>query len=213
MKPELIPAILVKTKKKLVSELNSVSKDVKTVQIDIMDGKFVPFKTVKLSAFEGVRKKLKYEFQLMVSKPFSYLSELKKIKADLVIFHIESCLDDVEAFFLISEIRKRGMKVGIGLNPKTKVSRIKTFLDKIDLVLVMTVEPGKQGQRFKPSMLKKVKQIRKWNPKIKIEVDGGVNSNNVKACVKAGVTNLVVGSAIFNEKDISEKIKDFKRLI
>lgn len=205
---ELIPAILVKTKKKLLSELKAVSKDVKTVQIDIMDNKFVPNKTIQPKDVMQI-KGLRYEYQLMVEDPWKYIP-IKN--AYMVIFHLESCLDDLEAFNLIKHIKKFA-KVGIGLNPKTDVKRIKPFLKEIDLVLVMTVKPGFGGQRFKPSMLKKVKQIRKWDKKIRIEVDGGVNEKNVCDCIKAGVNNLVVGSAIFKEKNIHKEILDFKKLI
>ena len=183
MKVELVPAILVKTKKKLAQELKQVSKDVKTVQIDIMDGKFVRNKTVMADAFSGIKKKLKYEIQLMVKEPISYLDDFKKIKSNLIIFHIEACKNKKEIEKTIKEIRKRKMKVGIGLNPGTKTENVKPFLRKIDLVLVMTVHPGKGGRKFMPSMLKKVAQIRKWNKKIDIEVDGGVNKANICSCV------------------------------
>jgi ribulose-phosphate 3-epimerase len=211
MKYELIPAILVKTKNKLVSELNSVSKDVKTVQIDIADNKFVRNTTIQAKDFNGVKKKLKYEVQLMVKDPASYIIPFKKIKANLIIFHIEATKNKKEVLKLIKEIKKHKMKVGIGLNPETKSEKVKPFLRSIDQVLVMTVHPGKSGRPFIRSMLKKISKIRSWNKKIDIEVDGGINEKNVCDCVLAGANKIVVGSAIFKKTNIHKAILELKK--
>ena len=211
MRTELIPAILVKTKKKLVRELNQVKKDVKTVQIDIMDGRFVRNKTIQAEDFEGIKKRLKYEVQLMVKNPIDYLDAWKKAKANLIIFHIEATKNKKDVFNLIKEIKKNKMKVGIGINPKTSAEKIKHFLKKIDLALVMTVQPGAGGRKFMPLMLKKVAKIRKWNKQIDIEVDGGINKNNVCDCILAGANNIVAGSGIFKKSNIHKAIIDIKQ--
>lgn len=213
MKIEIIPAILVKTRKRLIKELKDVHKDVKTVQIDIMDGKFVRNTTIMASDFKGVKKKIKYEIQLMVKNPADHIVNFKKIKSNTIIFHIESQKNKTEVLDLIKKIKKYKMKVGIGLNPKTKVERIKLFFKKIDLVLIMTVNPGAGGRRFIPSMLKKVRKIRRWNKKIDIEVDGGINQDNIHQCVEAGANKLVIGSAIFKKNNIHKAIKSIKSKI
>ena len=210
MRPELIPAILVKTKTKLIKELKQVKKDVKYIQIDIMDGKFVKNKTIQAKDFKNIKSKLKYEIQLMVKDPINYLDDFKKLKAKTIIFHIESTKNNKEINKIIKEIKNKKMKSAIAINPRTKAERIKPYLKKVDEILVMTVQPGKQGQKFIPSTLKKVEQIRKWNKTINIEVDGGINIKNIHKCVKAGANKLVVGSAIFKKKNIHKTIKNIK---
>ena len=211
MKYEIIPAILVKTKKKLVNELNAVGKDSKTIQIDIMDNKFVRNTSIQADSFENVKKKLKYEIHLMVKDPIIYVKDFKKVKANKLIFHIEATKNKNEVLKVIKEIKKYKMKVGIALNPKTKAEKIKPFLKILDSVLVMTVHPGKSGRPFIKSMLKKIAIIRKWSKKIDIEVDGGVNKKNVCRCVLAGANKIEVGSAIFKKKNIHKAILNLKK--
>ena len=211
MNYELIPAILVKSKNKLANELKSVSRAVKSVQIDIMDNRFVRNKTIQAKDFTGIKKKLRYEVQLMVKDPISYIFPFKKVKANLIIFHIEATKSKKDVLKLIKEIKKQKMKVGIGLNPETKAEKIKPFLKMIDLALVMTVHPGKSGRPFIRSMLKKVEKIRKWNKKLDIEVDGGINEQNVCDCVLAGANKLVVGSAIFKKRNVHKAIIELKK--
>ncbi len=201
-KPELIPAILVKTKNRLKKEIEQVEEVVDSVQIDIMDGRFVDNITVMADAFEGIAKKVIYEVQLMVEDPERYIIPFKQIRADLIIFHIETAKDEKEILELIRKIKDHGMKAGIGLNPETKAEKIRSYLSRIDTALVMTVPPGAGGRRFMPSMLEKVKKLRGWDKKINIEVDGGINQNNICKCVKAGANKIVAGTSIFGKEDI-----------
>ncbi len=204
MKPIIIPAILVKNKKEFANKIKMVQGLVSRVQVDIMDGKFVKNRTIQ----EIPKTKLKYEVQLMVKDPKKYVEKYKNI-AWMIIFHVESCSGKEEILSLIRLIRKYKVKVGIALNPKTKPERIKPYLDLVDLVLVMTVEPGFGGQRFVPNTLKKIRKIRGWSS-IDIEVDGGIKLGVARRVFSAGANVLVAGSSIFEKKDIKSAIEILK---
>jgi ribulose-phosphate 3-epimerase len=207
MKPEIIPAVLPRAKKELLAALKVIKRYSKTAQIDIADGKFVKNKTVLPAELKGL--KLKAEFHLMVKNPGKYIENCKKAGAKAVIVHAES----MKNAGVIEAIKAARMKAGIALNPGTPAQKIRQYLDKIDTVLVMTVNPGKQGQKFLKSQLKKIRQIRKWSRKVNIEVDGGINPDTIVMAKKAGANIFVVGSYLFREKDFSTAMKKLKRLI
>lgn len=204
MKPIIVPSILVKNKKEFVNKTKRVQGIVSRAQIDIMDGKFVQNKTIQ----EIPKTKLKYEVQLMVKDPVKYVEKYKDI-AWMIIFHIESCNSREEILKLIKLIKKYKIKVGIALNPKTKPEKIRPYLDLVDLVLVMTVEPGFGGQRFIPSTLKKIKKIRGWSD-VDIEVDGGIKIGTARKVFLAGANVLVAGSSIFEKKEMKSAIEMLK---
>jgi ribulose-phosphate 3-epimerase len=208
LKHQIVPAILVKDKKALISRLKDVHGLVNKVQIDIMDNKFVRNKTIQLDSFKDLKTKLKLEIHLMVKDPISYVDVCKKVKASLVIFHIESCKNKKEVLEVINKIKKNKMKIGIAINPETSSAKVKPFLKKINQVLVMTVNPGFGGQGFISPALKKVKSLRKSNRKIDIEVDGGINLDTINKASSAGANVFVAGSAVFGKNDKRKAIDE-----
>jgi ribulose-phosphate 3-epimerase len=207
MKPEIIPAVLPGTKKELLAALKIIERYSKTIQIDIADGKFVKNRTIMPALLKGLKSKA--EFHLMVKNPGKYIQDCKKAGAKSVVVHAESMKNAA----VIEAIKTARMKAGIALNPDTRAEKIRQYLDKIDIVLVMTVAPGKQGQKFLKSQLKKIRQIRKWSRKVNIEVDGGINPYTIVMAKKAGANMFVVGSYLFREKSVRTALQKLKRLI
>jgi ribulose-phosphate 3-epimerase len=213
MKLIVVPSILVKTDSQLKKQLNSIKKQVKLIQIDIIDDKFVKGNTIRLEQLEKIKNNFNYEIHLMVKNPEEYIHICKQLRSKIVIFHLESLKNKEQVLNLINKIKKQKMKVGIALNPRTKPEKIKPFLKKIDHILVMTVNPGKQGQKFIEPMLKKMKKIRLWNKKIDIEVDGGINYETIKKSQKAGANKFVIGSLMFKNKCPLKVFKELNKIL
>jgi len=208
VKNHIVHAILVKSRNALVDRLKKVRPYVKRVQIDIIDNKFAKNKTIGPKSI--VKTKLKTEIQLMVKDVDKYVDDFIKLKPWMIIFHIESCKNKKHAEEIIKRIKKAKIKAGIALNPKTKASKVKPFLKKVDLVLVMTVKPGWGGQKFIKKMLPKIKQIRKWDKNIDIEVDGGIKPGTACLASKAGANVFAAGGAIHKAKDIKKAVQQLK---
>ena len=213
MKPELIPAILAKSKIKLRKQVKIVEQKAKTIQIDVIDNKFIHNKTIQPEKLKKISEKLNIEVHLMVKYPLRYLEDLKRLNVNIIIFHFEAVEHRKEILDAIKEIKKHKIKVSIGLNPETDAIKVKPYLNYLDHVLVMTVHPGKQGQKFIKNSLNKVKQIRSWNKKIDLEVDGGINEDNILDCYRAGANKLVVGSAIFKTKNPKKEIDNLNSIL
>ncbi|MDR3256099.1 MAG: ribulose-phosphate 3-epimerase [Endomicrobium sp.] len=182
------------------------------IHIDIMDGHFVPNITIGPVVVKSLRKatKLFFDVHLMITNPEKYWREFQKAGADIITFHSEVLTDKKK---LIEDIKSTDIKVGISIKPATQVSEIKDLLSYLDLVLIMTVEPGFGGQCFMEDMVPKIKDLRKIIDKNKykclIEIDGGINSKTSSICIKAGADALVSGSYIFsaeNPKDAIESL-------
>jgi len=175
----------------------------KWLHIDVMDGHFVPNITVGPVVVSGLRRvsRLFFDVHLMISNPEKYLVAFKDAGADLITFHIEAVKNPAA---LIKKIKVLGIKAGISIKPKTKADVLYPLLKMLDLVLVMTVEPGFGGQSFMHDMLPKVKalksRINKYNPKCYLQVDGGINNETAVACVSSGANVLVAGNAVFYAK-------------
>jgi len=208
---EIIPAILAKTKAELKEKIKKTENLFKTIQIDIADGFFVPNKTIQAPQFRKIKIKPKLEIHLMVKNPIKYITDYARIGAHRIIFHYESCKDDKEVERLINIIKQKKIKPGIAISPQTPASKIKKFLDKAEVIQVMPIYPGFAGQRFMASQLKKVRQIRKWNSKIAIEIDGGVHIGTARKCVKAGATRLAAGSYFWNAENIKKALALLKK--
>jgi len=180
----------------MLFELKKANID--ALHFDIMDGHFVPNITFGSDFVRFLRKKtdLPFNVHLMVQNPDNYLDILAEAGSNIIIFHIESC---VYPFRMIKRIRAHGLKVGIALNPATSLSAIEYILDQVDLVLVMTVEPGFAGQYFIPSMVYKVRALRdiifQRKLKVEIEVDGHIDKNTIPSLAKAGANIFVGGSS------------------
>ncbi|MBU1198337.1 MAG: ribulose-phosphate 3-epimerase [Nanoarchaeota archaeon] len=169
-----------------------------SVHLDVMDGKFVPQKTFDHTLLEKIDTKLNKIVHLMVKQPEKIVDKYIKAGAEGIIFHIEAIRSPKK---LIEHLKKKKVSVGIALNPETPLKKIEKILPDVDLVLVMTVKPGKGGQKMMKTPLKKVKSIRKKYPMKDIAVDGGINADTAYLAIEAGANILVSGSYIFNSND------------
>ena len=187
------------------------------IHVDVMDGHFVPNLTIGPPVIKALKKNcsIKFDVHLMISPVHKYIEAYSDAGADIITIHPEAT-DDLSAS--ISKIRELKKKVGVSLNPETKVETIKNYLDKIDLVLIMSVNPGFGGQKFMPKVLDKIKELKKIqkdkNIDFDIEIDGGINFENSKIAIEAGANILVSGTTIFksNNGDIKKNIDTLKSL-
>ena len=185
------------------------------IHVDVMDGHFVPNLTIGPPVIKALRKQcsLKFDVHLMISPVHKYIESYAEAGADIITIHPEAT-DDLEASIL--KIKQLNKKVGVSLNPESKIDLILDFLDKIDLVLIMSVNPGFGGQKFMPEVLEKIKKLSKIqderNLNFDIEIDGGINFENCKKVIDAGANILVSGTTIFksNDGDIKKNINLLK---
>ncbi len=185
------------------------------LHIDVMDGVFVPNISFGFPVLEAIRKNTNkiLDVHLMIANPDEYLSSFKKAGADILTVHYEAC---PHLNRTISAIKELGMKAGVALNPHTPVSELEEVICDLDLVLIMSVNPGFGGQKFIPSSIEKVEKLKKLilakNASCIIEIDGGVNLENGPLLVKAGANALVAGSFVFNSINPEETIAKLKKL-
>tara|TARA_B100001564_G_scaffold130551_1_gene109244 strand:+ start:25 stop:684 length:660 start_codon:yes stop_codon:yes gene_type:complete len=185
------------------------------IHVDVMDGHFVPNLTIGPPVIKALRKKsyLKFDVHLMISPVHKYIKDYAEAGADIITIHPEAT-DDIEAS--ISKIKEFDKKVGISLNPESNIDLILNFLEKIDLVLIMSVSPGFGGQKFMPEVLDKIVKLKKIQSEKKInfdiEIDGGINFENCKQAIEAGANILVSGTTVFksNNGDIKKNINLLK---
>lgn len=182
------------------------------VHVDVMDGNFVPNISIGLPVVKSLRKAtdMFLDVHLMIDKPHRYVEEFCKAGADLVVFHVEADQpQDLQR--AIDLVKAQGKKVGISVKPKTPAAVLTPYVKQLDLILVMTVEPGFGGQSFMHDQLPKIEEIRGMidvvNPACELEVDGGVDGVTAALVKKAGANVLVAGSAIFNKPDRAEAIR------
>ena len=202
----LSPSILACDMLNLGSEIKKIEDSgAKYVHIDIMDGVFVPNISFGMPIISAVRKctNLILDVHAMIVEPQKFVEEFIKCGADIVTFHIEA-VDDKTAREIIALVKGKGKKVGISIKPKTPVSAIIPYISEIDMVLVMTVEPGFGGQSFMEDTMPKVTEIRAYSNKIgkslDIEVDGGINDTTIGASARAGANIFVLGTAFFKSE-------------
>ncbi|WP_404462212.1 ribulose-phosphate 3-epimerase [Sutcliffiella horikoshii] len=183
------------------------------IHIDVMDGHFVPNITIGPLIVEAVRPitKLPLDVHLMIENPDAYIADFAKAGADIISVHVETCR---HLHRTIQHIKSQGVKAGVVINPATPVESIIPILNDVDLVLLMTVNPGFGGQAFIHDVLPKIKQVaslvKERGLSIDIEVDGGVNPETAKLCVEAGANVLVAGSAIYNKEDRKQAISSIR---
>lgn len=181
------------------------------VHIDVMDGHFVPNLTFGSPVVKSLRKltKMPFDVHLMIDNPLFFIPDFVNAGADIITFHYEASLD--KTIEIINKIHSFGIKAGISIKPNTPVSQILKYTDIVDLVLIMTVEPGFGGQKFLTNCLDKIKEIKNHLKKETIlEVDGGVNDVTAKLCINYGANALVAGNYIFSNNDISKAIKSLR---
>jgi len=205
-KIEIVPAILVKTREDFAAKIAAVSPYVSRVQVDIMDGKFVPNTTLAPEEFPPIPAHLLVEYHLMVENPLDYVRRIGK-KGALYELHIES-LEGVGVEKAIAEVKKTGGRVALAISPDTPVSAVAPYLSRIEHVLVMTVHPGFSGQKYIPAMEGKMRALAAQGAVV--EVDGGVGLGSARTAAAAGATLLGVASAIFAKPDVSKAIKELK---
>jgi len=214
---KIAPSILSADFLKLGQEIKSAEDaGADMLHIDIMDGHFVPNITIGPSIVSAIRRvtKLPLDVHLMIEEPDKYLRSFVEAGANILTVHYEAA---IHLHRTVQWIKDSGVKAGVSLNPATPIWTLESIISEVDLILVMSVNPGFGGQEFIPYSIDKIKQLRRliMDKKLNtlIEVDGGINLNNAKDIMDAGADIIVMGTAFFNSKDYGKTIKEFRNII
>lgn len=200
----IIPAILTDKCQTLIEMVNVCKEFTDYVQIDIMDGIFVPSRSITVKDLNGLALSVKSEAHLMVKEPLKWLEAFKRLGSQRIIYHFE-----IKAHHptIIEAIRKMRFEVGLAINPRTTITDIQSLVDKVDMVLFMSVNPGFYGAQFLPEVLKKIKEFKKFFPDKIVGIDGGIKLDNIRRVWGVGIDYIYVGSAILKSKNPKDAYK------
>ena len=205
LEKQIIPAIIAKTQQEFEMRILKVKDFTNIIQLDFMDNKFVPNSSIDFD-FKIPETSCQFEAHLMVACPKEWISRYGKM-VDTILVHYESTKNHKQ---IIDKVKDIGKKIGFVLNPETPVIKLSNILDRIDQVLIMTVNPGFYGSSFLPETIKKIKELRKQKPQINIEVDGGITPSTIHLVDKAGANMFVSGSYIVKADNVYESIENLK---
>ena len=212
---EIAPSLLSANFYNLKDDLERLKNEgIKYLHLDVMDGNFVPNISFGLPIIKSVRKNTDFilDCHLMIEKPERYLEDFKNAGADILTVHQESTIHLQRT---LNEIRRLGMKAGVSLNPSTSEETLKYIMDDLDLILIMSVNPGFGGQSYIKAVDEKIKRVKKMivesGKDIMLEVDGGVNKDNIKYLESLGVDLFVAGSAAFKNSEIEKNLEELRR--
>ncbi len=208
MSIKISPSMLASDFANLESELKKC-ESAELIHLDVMDGHFVPNITIGAPVIKAMKAvcDVPFDVHLMISEPLKYIADFADAGADIITFHAESESDVQKT---IDKIIESGCKAALAVKPGTEIEAVYPYLNKLSMVLVMTVEPGFGGQSFMADMMPKIEKLRAKRPDIDIQVDGGVNAETIKICAKAGANVFVAGSAVFKSENPKATIKLLK---
>ncbi len=207
---QIIPAIIAKNFQELNEKIKKIEPYVEWAQLDVMDGKFVNNKTWNSPYnLKDLETNLNLEVHLMIDDPEEVIDDWINSGVKRIIFHYEATDKHEE---ILRKIKEARLETGIALNPETSINILDDFINQLDLILIMTVNPGFGEQRFLNESVDKIKQLREKYKSVNLEVDGGINLKTAPEVIKAGVNILAVGSAIFKSNNIEETIRELKNI-
>lgn len=207
---KILPAVLTDTREDLELKIKQAEAFTDLVQIDIMDGQFVPSRSIKAKDLASIKTALKLEVHLMVKSPENYIESFARAGASRIVFHYEATPNPSD---VIRQIKKLGKKAGLALNPETPILPLQKLASTLDFALFLSVNPGFYGSPFIPQVLDKIKQFKALRISLELGIDGGVKAHNIVEIMQSGVDYACTGSVIFSSKDPAASYLELKKLV